>query len=392
MKTFFKKILKKIRNLIFSIIDSCACHTAPKFNPQSLIIIRTDAIGDYILFRNFLEVLKKFYPNYQITFLGNSIYQDFALHLDGKFIDQFIWFDRNAFLKNPFYRAKFIASVTKITYDYLLDPIYSRDLHTDIFLSKIIRAREKIAPQGDCSNTTLKSKQKADKIFNRLLPNKNEILFEFDRNREFFEHLLKTKIEIKLSINPNDLPSFNFLKQTFKISSPYIVLFIGAGMEFRKWDIKNFSNIACYIIKKYHHHIVLCSGKEDIQNAKIIESGIPNLSKLKIHNLVGKITLLELGAIINYSNMLISNETSAPHLATALNTPCITISNGNHLSRFTPPNFYTNYHLILHPSLKGEIKYHSQTFNQPNYQSKLNINEITPEMLYLIIDNLLKEQ
>ena len=52
--------------------------------PNSLLLIRIDAIGDYILFRNYIEVLKNSakYKDYKITLVGNIAWKSIAEELD----------------------------------------------------------------------------------------------------------------------------------------------------------------------------------------------------------------------------------------------------------------------------------------------------------------------
>ena len=65
----FKNILKLITYYIIDIF----VQPSKIIKPKSLLLIRLDAIGDYILFRNFIEELKKDekYKHYSITLLGN---------------------------------------------------------------------------------------------------------------------------------------------------------------------------------------------------------------------------------------------------------------------------------------------------------------------------------
>ena len=54
--------------------------------------IKADAIGDYILFRNFIEIIKRStkYSSYEIDLLGNEIWSDLATRHDGKYITKFL--------------------------------------------------------------------------------------------------------------------------------------------------------------------------------------------------------------------------------------------------------------------------------------------------------------
>ena len=68
-----------------------------KTKSKTLAIIKLDAIGDYVLWGNFIEVIKndKNYADYKITLCANPSYQDLAVMLDGEFIYEFIWIDKD---------------------------------------------------------------------------------------------------------------------------------------------------------------------------------------------------------------------------------------------------------------------------------------------------------
>ena len=100
---------------------------------KSLAIVFYGLIGDYIIFRNFLEAIKKSekYKDYKITFIGNSCFKSLALSLDSKFVDNFIWIDHKKLSKNIFYRYKTFLQLSKLSFTELIVPTESRSiLHT----------------------------------------------------------------------------------------------------------------------------------------------------------------------------------------------------------------------------------------------------------------------
>ena len=92
-----KAILKKPIYFIIDSIINLLYPTKKARQNKSLVILRNDAIGDYLLFRDFLRVIRKEYSNYHVTLIGNIVFQDIALCLDKTYIDKFIWIDRIKF-------------------------------------------------------------------------------------------------------------------------------------------------------------------------------------------------------------------------------------------------------------------------------------------------------
>jgi ADP-heptose:LPS heptosyltransferase len=198
-------------------------------------------------------------------------------------------------------------------------------------------------------------------------------MFEFYRNKEFFEHLLNEKIDIKKPIIKLKEKELNF-----ELPKNYAILFIGASVKFRKWDIENFVEIGRYLKEQYNYNIVLCGGPTDNEDVK--EFNI--LADYEYIDLVGKTSLVDFLYVIYSGNLMIANETSAPHFAVALEmTNIFVISNGNHFGRFTPypKSIALNYHVIYHPEIEKDIDNYKKLSNSYGYGSALDINEIEVE-------------
>ena len=90
-----------IRFLTYSLIN-LFISPSKEIKRKSLLLVRLDAIGDYVLFRNFIKLLKKNqkYNDYTITLLGNSVWKNLSKELDYEYVDDFIWLDRNKFHNN----------------------------------------------------------------------------------------------------------------------------------------------------------------------------------------------------------------------------------------------------------------------------------------------------
>jgi ADP-heptose:LPS heptosyltransferase len=367
--------LKTLIKYIFFSTINLFIKTNSKVMPNTLLLIRLDAIGDYVLFRNYMEVLKKSkkYKDCNITLVGNIAYKGLAEELDKEFIDNFIWVDLKKFNKDFIYRHKRLKEITSKGYEVVINPTFSRAFYGDDNIVKVVNAKEKIGSVGDLSNIKKWQKDISDKYYTKLLLAKDEIMFEFYRNKEFFEHLLNEKIDIKKPIIKLKEKELNF-----ELPKNYAILFIGASVKFRKWDIENFVEIGRYLKEQYNYNIVLCGGPTDNEDVK--EFNI--LADYEYIDLVGKTSLVDFLYVIYSGNLMIANETSAPHFAVALEmTNIFVISNGNHFGRFTPypKSIALNYHVIYHPEIEKDIDNYKKLSNSYGYGSALDINEIEVE-------------
>jgi len=384
-------MIQKIKNIIrFVMVNAINFFIAPSKNiePQSILIIRMDAIGDYVLFRNFIKELKSSnqYNNCKISLLGNKVWQSLSEELDKDCIDAFIWLDVIKFNTDYKYRFSKLKIITSQGYDVVLNSTYSREYFSSETIVKLIVANKKIGSVGDLSNIKKWQKNISDKYYTQLIPVKDGILFEFIRNEEFFEKLLGVEINFKK-------PTIKLDKKVLDFNLPerYVVLFIGASASFRKWDITNFAKIGQYLKNTYNYDIVLCGAPSDRQDANRFK----DLFRGEYLDLVGKTTLLDLLQVIYNGNLMLSNETSAPHFAVALEMANIfVIYNGKHYGRFTPypKEIYADYHVICHPNIEKNLDDYEKLSNSYGYGSDLNINDISYEVVIEKIDLVLNKK
>ncbi len=359
----------------------------PKINSgrKSLLLIRLDTIGDYVIFRNFIEILKKSekYKDFSITLCGNIIFKELAEGLDSGLIDRFVYIDKKKFLKSGAYKFQKLKEIHKQDYETLLHPTYSREFYFGDYITKKTPAKEKIGSECDLSNIEHDMKPVADKYYTRLIPAKKEILFEFYRNREFFETLLGTKLDItKPFINTESIVTkLTPLKK-------YVVIFPGAGAKFRQWDTAKFAAVADYIYSKYGYEILLTGSKND---GKIAREIISKTKCAKIANVCGKIKLPELAKIISKSEFLIAGDTGAYHIGVAVNAKVICISNGNHFGRFVPyPKEIYDRVLYIYPdAITEKLDDCDYLISQYGFGSKLDINNIRAEDVFNLVDKII---
>ena len=113
IKNIVRRIIDLQRLVRFFVLDSLLQMKKPITNPKTLLIIRVDGIGDYILFRNFLEALKNSpgFKDYKYTLCGNQAYKELALAYDSKIVSEFIWININKMKSHAFYRWKVFREI-----------------------------------------------------------------------------------------------------------------------------------------------------------------------------------------------------------------------------------------------------------------------------------------
>ncbi|MEA5618349.1 glycosyltransferase family 9 protein [Cronbergia sp. UHCC 0137] len=312
---------------------------------KKLLIIRTDTIGDFVIFTGVLQYFREIYPssNWEITLLGSKEYRIIAEFVQSDIIspesvfDKFIPIDRFAFSRNLIYRFQFQKKLLQnLYYDVVIYPVYSRNRDGDQLMN-IINSPEKIAIDGDCSNIPFSVKHRNDKtIYTKIIKLKEGWLSEAERNVDFIKQL-----GIKKSIDgvarwkiPSEIveTSINLVKIK-GIESDFAVVCPGAFNSYRVWSPEKVATVIDYLWCKYKITTLICgSPKEKIISLEIQK----NLKSSKVICLCGKTNLIQLSAIMSYAKLCITMDSGPSHIAVAVNAPLICVIGGGHYKRFFP--------------------------------------------------------
>jgi len=356
---------------------------------NTLLLIRTDAIGDYILFRNFIKSIKesKKYSDFSITLCGNIVWKELTDIIDSEYIDDFIWIDRFRFISDRNYRQDKISTINKQAFLISINPIYSRGFLISDSIIQASMATERIGFSGDKGNANQSLKDISDNYYTKLIESEKNVLFEFDRNKEFVEKLLKAPVEISRTAIDFDLIK-NAQNQVSGLPKQYALIFPGGSGEEKKWDTCHYAEVADYISNNYKKTIVICGGKGETESAVNI---INQMTSNKVIDVTGKTSLSQFAVIIKKAEILISNDSSSIHFAAAFNVPCVVVLNGIHYGRFSPypqekyPNIISIYPEEIQNSEK-DLHYLSQKYR---YSSEYTVNSIYPSEIKKRIQTLL---
>ena len=337
--TFLKPFLIIIRSLLFILFDSIALWVAivPKHNQQKLVLlVRQDAIGDFILWLDTAKEYRKYYPpeNCKIILIGNALWSDLAKGLP--FWDEVLPVNVKAFKTLSRYRWNILRKVRNYGAEIAIQPTYSREFYHGDSLIRASNASKKVSSAGNMSNRDQLKSILADRWHTELIPSSPEQLSELERNAEFFSGFIK---KLYLPSYPELELSGDCNIQELKCNSFYI-LSLGANKKYREWPYKYYAKIAQKIHKKTGWLGLICGA----ENEFYLGEHIKKLCDAPLQNYTGQTTLSELTCLLAKSQILISNETGTAHIANAVGTPTVCILGGGHFGRFVP-----------YPELSGKI-------------------------------------
>jgi len=326
-----KAFLRFLRLWGLLITDSVVMFGYPRTNTQlnkkRVLLIRLDAIGDFILWLDAAKDLRKLYPQgqFELVLLGNERWT--SLVQDLPYFDRIWSLNILRFINNPVYRFKMLRKVRQTGFDIVIQPTFSRVFLTGDAIAHVCGAGEKIAFQGDYSNIKPWQKRISDKWHTRIITSDNKPLMELVRNAEFMR-------ELGLKDFRADVPELLMSAPLPKSMSDtdYYVLFPGAGFDMKRWPASSFARLAQKIYQATGWLGIICGGKgEEVTGKELLER-----VNVPIQNWTGYTSLKELAVIINRAHLLVGNDTGAVHIAAAVSTPAICILGGGHYGRFIP--------------------------------------------------------
>ncbi len=352
LRDFFKQIEMAWHRSMHAAVEEMAMAVPRHIRPKTLLLIRLDAIGDYVLFHDFLASLRRTGPfrDHRITLCGNKDWQDLTQAFDRSCVDRCFWIDRRAFRKNPLYKLWVLVKIRMQGFEVVIEARHSREF---FYGEKIVRAAQGVRVIGsmsDVGNITLEQKRKTDRLYTQLIPCTPGVLFEFYRNREFFENLLGQELLVK---KPSlDVTGIVFDKIPVK---PYVVIFPGGSGIDKRWPPENFARLIDALLAEMGVQVVLAGSRADRRICQPLKACCRDLDR--VVDLSGQTDLPQLAVLLAQADFLVTNETSAVHIAAAVNTPVFCIANGNNFGRFTeyPRDVFPWVCYLYPPVIMGQL-------------------------------------
>lgn len=343
-----KKILKVFLSRLKKILYFWASNIEVEELQKKVHIIRSDTIGDFVLFSAILPYFKKIYLGYKVVLIGDAVWRELALWLQenrilgGKenYFDELISINGKFYSRSPFYYYKILKKLRLSAPEIVLQPTFSRTEKSDEWVL-ISREARKIGYYGDLSNIQKSRKERNDKKYSRLIGNPQSRL-ESEKNKHFLNEVAGYKVlasglpqwklpETLLTEGRSFLQSFGL-----NLSKPIIAVFPSASAPIRRWPLEKFASLLL-MLSQYNTSLqfVLIGGPRDEKVSSQLANS-KEMQGLPVYNLSGKTKLPELAKLLSLASLYIGNETGALHMASAVGTSTVCLLGGGHYGRFFP--------------------------------------------------------
>ncbi|WP_191967868.1 glycosyltransferase family 9 protein [Rhizosphaericola mali] len=297
---------------------------------KKILIIKTEDIGDYLLFRNFLTYFRNAekFKGYQITLLGNSAWKSVFDVYDKDLVDHVIWLDKSKYMHHENYSQKLYAQLRDEKFEYTICPERWRHIAWADCITLAANSLLKFGVKNTDEHTAFNAE--SDKIYHHIFENSWAITHEFIFNKSYTEWVIEENISIEKPIIPNER------KPIFKEKT--ILFNIAASKKSKRWPIKNWINLIETVKQQYSdYHLAIIGGPMEIKEANIITEAT------HITSLVNKYSITETIELLNGIALLITNDSFALHAGIGNKTKnIISIANGNNAFRFADYSFLSS--------------------------------------------------
>lgn len=289
---------------------------------KTLLIIRLDDIGDYLLFRNHLRMYRRSvrWRDHFITLLGNESWRELLTALDAEAVDDTIWVEKNEYLGCAAYRLKLWKRLRDRGFETVIAPSRTRPLLFDDLCMLAAAPRRNIAS----ANTYVHARwnRVSDPLYQEIFRPSDPMIHEFHFNAEFAAWACGTRYEGR---RPQIEPRFHAPHP-----GSYIICFVGANTRSKRWPTRRWIDF----IRLYRHYYssrIILAGR----SADEMRMALAIQARTGAESIAGKVSLPELLRWVAGAQAVLTNDTMAAHLAASSNRPTVIIANGVNYTRFT---------------------------------------------------------
>lgn len=305
-----------------------------KTGVKNILVMRLDAIGDFVLSSGFIRELRLNYPFARITLVVSKLVYPLAELCP--YVNKVLAFD-NKFSSGDI--TEMIDRVSKFAEENLWQDHYDLSFSVQwgsenlppLFMGYLSGARERIGYGYQIEllhfdKLPPKNQDPNYMFLTKPVINPKYMLHEAEKHLYVLESVglpVRSK-NMELWYSLEDIQNARALLSSINEDFKKIVVGIGAGGDGRKYSVDNYIKVFKMAVDHIKGKVcfLIIGGRAEAEDAKKIQSALPTNCVL---NLVEKTTLRETMGVISLADMFIGNDTGVMHMAAALNVPIIAV-------------------------------------------------------------------
>ncbi|MEM3431437.1 MAG: glycosyltransferase family 9 protein [Candidatus Aenigmatarchaeota archaeon] len=340
---------------------------------KKILILKLGAIGDLVMLTPAISLLRKAYPNAEISLLVAKEYKDVIE--DNPYIDKFIIAENfKKGQRNYIKIMNLLKKIRKENFDLIINCHTSFKMNLFAFLTGI-KERIGFDLNGGYLNTKvlhyseIKNKHDSEKYIELMRLVGVKLKPRVIRYELFFPKELENIINVKLR------------EKNIRSGDKIVGFVVGGGSDSRfhlnrRWPIANWIKLANEIYQKEPKtKILLIGDKNDWE----ISEGVRKMTKNTI-NVCGKFTIKETMALMKQLDYLVTTDTGPMHIGAAF-TKVIALFGPTDPKQFGPQPIKK--HLVIQNKMKCSPCYKNEKYKK--CYNNICMKHITPyEIFYLL--------
>ena len=288
----------------------------PSNRPVRILVTRTDRIGDLVLTTPVFSALRKRFPDAWISAL---VFRQHRELVEGNpAINEVLLYDKSGTEKNWIGNFLFAQKLAKIKFDLVIHMHATNRMHLLTWLAKIpIRIGYDRRLPWALTHVFKYEKKQGEK---------HEAAYNFDLLKPL-GIVVPEKFQLHFPLSRESKEALQELLVRGKIDlyKPIVVINPSASCPSKIWPASYFSKLCEKIAKSFDVNFILIGSTGD----QSIVHDVMTKTHTKIYDWSGKLSLGVLGALLRAAVLLISNDSGPVHIATAVDTPVISIFGRN---------------------------------------------------------------
>jgi ADP-heptose:LPS heptosyltransferase len=290
---------------------------------KKVLVVYNMALGDGIMFYGVSRSMREIWPRdrYEITIVCQKAFKQ--LYEVSGIYDHVVPMDFSGSVVNLSKRKALFNELRSQYYDIVFDPVGSEDATTNVYVSRAAAGKTKIGVVDRNLKHQL-SDRRRKKIYDRVIEVDHPGIHLID----YYATALRELGAKNCIAEPARLPD---IPVTVNLPEKYFIVFPVASMDVKKWDAGNFAYIAEQIQKKTGLPMVVCGTNHDRPS---IDEMLSNTRDLDYVDVIGQTDIMQFTAVIGGAEIVVTNDTSAYHIAAARDVNTFMICGGYTYDRY----------------------------------------------------------
>lgn len=287
---------------------SAVVTTMKRGAPERVLVIKLRYLGDVLLSTPVLAALRVAFPEARLSMLVNPGTE--AILAENPHLDEVLIVERSG---SPLRQLRFAAALRRRHFDLVVD---LTDGDRAAILSRITGAGVRVGfNRGD---------RRRGRLYTHLVPLGRHESIPIVR-----QHLMALEaIGIPaapsppvLKVRPTDESAALTALASIGIgpAERFVAVHPGARWWFKSWPAERFAGLIDYIQGKLGFKVALLGGSQE----RDIADSILQHAETGCRSLVGRLTLLELAALLRRAALFVGNDSGPMHIASAMGTPVV---------------------------------------------------------------------